>query len=183
MLRTEEVLLMLAYETRGRPVIGPNDLVEKTMVASDCLVPVCAPDLTPTLMSISPGAQRIPLIDYPRDNFLGIVLVDDVLAHTPHQFSHIMTAGLTNAVVGFVRSGFGVAWLPYSLVADNVARNEMEILTGPLFPMAELNISMLQLRTKSTRKLHPLWAALADAIADTITPPATKISPVNLLAT
>ena len=170
MLMTEEVLLMLAYETRGRPVIGPSDLVEKTMVAMDSLVPVCAPELTASLLAISPGTQRIPLIDYPRDNFLGIVLLDDVLAHTPHQFSHGITAGLTNAVMGFVRSGFGVAWLPHSLVADNVARKEMDILTGPLFPTADMNISMLQLRTKSTRKMQPLWAALAKAIETTITP-------------
>jgi len=170
MLMTEEVLLMLAYETRGRPVIGPSDLVEKTMVARDSLVPVCAPEMTSALMEISPGEQRVPLIDYPRDNFMGIVLLDDVLAHTPHQFSHDITAGLTNAVMGFVRSGFGVAWLPHSLVADNIARKEMDILTGPLFPTADMNISMLQLKTKSTRKMQPLWAALAEAIQTTIAP-------------
>jgi len=170
MLMTEEVLLMLAYETSGRPVIGPSDLVEKTMVARDSLVPVCAPELTSSLMAISPGEHRIPLIDYPRDNFLGMVLLDDVLAHTPHQFSHDITAGLTNAVLGFVRCGFGIAWLPHSLVADNVARKEMDILKGPLFPVAGMNISMLQLRTKATRKMQPLWAALAEAIRTTIAP-------------
>lgn len=170
MLMTEEVLLMLAYETRGRPVIGPSDLVEKTHVATDRLVAVCAPELRSELMAILPGEQRIPLIDYPRDNFLGIVLLDDVLAHTPHQFSHDITAGLTNAVMGFVRGGFGVAWLPHSLVAENVARKEMDILKSPLFPTAEMNISMLQLKTKSTRRMQPLWAALAEAIQTTIAP-------------
>ncbi len=166
MLMTEEVLLMLAYETASRPVIGANDLVEKTMVASDSLVPVCAPELTSSLMAITPGQDRIPLIDYPRDNFLGIVLVDDVLAHTPHQFSHTITAGLTNAVMAFVRNGFGIAWLPHSLVADSVDRKEMDILTGPFFPAAEMSISMLQLKTKGTKKLQPLWAGLAQAIKD-----------------
>lgn len=169
MLMMEEVSLMLAYETADWTLQAPRDLVEKTTIATDWLVPACTPELAPMLMKIVPGSESIPLIayPYPSDVFLGRVLSDDVVARTPHQFLDTLVTGLTTAALAAACAGVGLAWLPLSLIKGAVDSRELIVLDSPLFPIVELNVSMLQLRTRNMLKMRPWLKSLADAIANT----------------
>lgn len=164
MLMTEEASLMLVYETAAHPLQGPPDLTSKSVVASDLLAPVCAPEMAVALQRGRPGLQRLPLIGYPRQAFLGQVLFDEIMPLTPHRFSDRISAALTTAVAAFAREGLGVAWAPLSLIREPLARGTLTRLDGALFPSIELKIVALQLKTKSAQKLAPIWATLSNAM-------------------
>ena len=168
LLMTEEVSVMFAYETIDQQLQAPQDLVEKTIITSDQLVPVCTPELFPQLQDIISRKELIPLITYPADIFLGRVMYNDVLARSPHAFSQKLVAGMSSVGLLSARVGLGVAWLPASIIKDDLSSKKLQIIDVAGFPVADLTICMLQLRTKSMQRLSPLWSTLVEAISNTV---------------
>ncbi len=168
LLMTEEVSVMLAYETIDQPLQAPRDLVKKTIVTSDQLVPVCSNKFSKKLKAILLKKEAIPLISYPADIFLGRLLYNDVLSRSPHTFAQKLVAGMTSVVLSAVRAGIGVAWLPASVIKDELCNKELYIIEDPGFSKVSLTIAMLQLRRKDTESLSDLWEALVEALAETV---------------
>ena len=168
LLMTEEVSLMLAYETADKKLQAPLDLVKKTSVSSDRLVPVSTPALAKLIKNIKPGKELIPLIAYPSDIFLGKVLYEDILVHSTHVYSKKLVAGMTSVGLASAKAGLGVAWLPMSVISNEINNGKLVIIEELGFLGIDLEISMLQLRTKKMQRLSPLWAALSEAISDTV---------------
>lgn len=168
LLMTEEVSMMLAYETVGKPLQAPPDLAIKTTIVKEQMVPVCAPELLPLVKSIAPGEGLIPLIAYPATVFLGQVLRDDVLAGSPHYFSPRLVAGMTGTIIASTRAGIGVGWLPVSAIRKDLAAGSLVMIDRADFPKADLTISMLQLKTRSIQEFNFIWNALGAALSETI---------------
>ncbi len=168
LLMTEEVSVMLAYETIDQPLQAPLDLVKKTIVTSDQLVPVCSNKFSKQLKDILLKKEAIPLISYPADIFLGRLMYNDVLARSPHIFSQKLVAGMTSVVLSAVSAGIGVAWLPASVIKDGLRNKELQLIEDPGFSKVNLTIAMLQLRRKDTESLSKLWEALVKALAETV---------------
>jgi hypothetical protein len=59
---TEQVSLMLAYETPENTLGIPRDLVIKTQVTTDILVPVCSPPQLKKISDVTPGSDQIPIV-------------------------------------------------------------------------------------------------------------------------
>jgi len=168
LLMTEEVSLMLAYETPDLPLQAPPDLVKKTAIKTDKLLPVCTPRLAGQITKMVAGVDAVPLVAYPNGIFLGELLYNNILARSPHIFTYRLVAGLTNTVMSSALTGLGLAWLPYSVIKDEIRSGELVIVEDSNFPNVELTVSMLQLRTKNKQKLEGIWTALAGAISETI---------------
>ena len=168
LLMTEEVSVMLAYETIDQPLQAPLDLVKKTIVTTDQLVPVCSNKFRDQLKDILLKEEAIPLISYPADIFLGRLLYNDVLAHSPYTFSQKLVAGMTSVVLSAVSTGIGVAWLPASVIKDELRNRELHLIEDPGFSKATLTIAMLQLRRKDTESMSEMWEALVEALAETV---------------
>ena len=165
---TEEVSLMLTYETPDKQLQAPVGLVKKTLVTTDRLVPVCTPKLAKKIKSIVPGEGIIPLIAYPSDIFLGEVLYHDILVHSKHIYSKKLIAGMTTVGLASAKAGLGVAWLPMSVIQNQIRNKQLVNIEALGFLGVDLEISMLQLRTKNTQKLSPLWAELIIALSEVI---------------
>ena len=168
LLMTEEVSLMLAYETVDNKLQAPADLVKKTFVTTDRLVPVSTPALAKKIQKITPGDELIPLIAYPSDIFLGKVLYRDILVHSKHIYSKKLVAGMASVGLASTKAGLGVAWLPMSVIKNEIGNGQLVIIEDLGFLGIDLEISMLQLRTKNMQHLSPLWTALGEAISDTV---------------
>lgn len=168
LLMTEEVSVMLAYETIDQPLQAPLDLVKKTVVASDQLVPVCSNKFAKQLKDILVNKEGIPLISYPADIFLGRLMYNDVLSRSSHIFSQKLVAGMTSVVLSAVSAGIGVAWLPASVIKQELRNKELHIIEESGFSKVDLTIAMLQLRRKDTESLSELWEALVEALAETV---------------
>lgn len=168
MLMTEDVTIMLAYETEKLPLHVPTDLVEKSVIGSDKIVAICRPEQFEKFGNSIPGSGSIPLVAHPRNIFLGQILFDDILSRSSHHFSEVVTADLSSAVLASVHAGSGVAWLPYSFIKDELDRGDLTMLNNPLFPQVDINIVMLTLKTRDIVEKEPWSMAFRQAIEDII---------------
>jgi len=168
MLMTEEVSAMVAYEKADQPLQAPFDLVEKTIITTDQLVPVCSPEFKPRLDELVKTDRSIPLISYPPDIFLGRVMYNDVITRSPYQFSQKFLAGMSSVVLNAAIVGLGVAWIPASVIRDEVKTKSLMLLNEEGFDRIDLIVSMLQLRRKKTQEMNTFWPELSNAIKDVI---------------
>jgi len=168
LLMTEEVSVMLAYETVNQPLLVPLDLFKKTDVTNDQLVPVCSVGFRKKLDKYLSNNEAIPLINYPEDIFLGRVMHNDVLSQSPHNFSEKLVAGMSGVVLSAVLAGGGVAWLPKSVIKDELKKNELQIIEQPGFLKIDLTIVILRLRKEDTEGLNEMWKAFVIALAETV---------------
>jgi len=168
MLMTEQVSAMLAYEKADQPLQAPLDLVDKTIISSDLLVPVCSPKFKPKLDKMIQEDQSIPLISYPADVFLGRVISNEVLTRSPYQYSQKFLAGMSGVVLNAIIVGLGVGWIPASIIRDEVKNNDLVLLDDEGFERVDLIVSMLQLRRKKTPEMSQFWEQLSKAIHEVI---------------
>lgn len=173
-LMTEEASIMLTYETAEQRLQAPANLVKKTFISTDRLIPVCTPSLAEELMHIPPGQAFIPLIAYPSNIFLGQVIRNNILAHSPHIFSKKLIAGMTSVCLAAAKTGIGIAWLPASVVKNELRKKELVIIEDLGFLGVDLEISMLQLRTKKMQKNRELWTTLAEAMSEVVNTPMSE---------
>lgn len=168
LLMTEQVSAMLAYEKADQPLQAPLDLVEKTIVTKDQLVPVCSPEFKQKLDSLIREKQKIPLISYPSNVFLGRVIHNDVVTRSPHIFSQKFLAGMSSVVITAVSTGLGVAWVPASVIKDEIKNNRLIILQEEGFERIDLIVAMLQLRRKKSQHMNQFWNELSSALSEVI---------------
>ena len=95
-------------------------------------------------------------------------MYNDVLARSSHIFSQKLVAGMTSVVLSAVSAGIGVAWLPASVIKQELRNKELHIIEESGFSKVDLTIAMLQLRRKDTESLSELWEALVEALAETV---------------
>jgi DNA-binding transcriptional LysR family regulator len=168
LLMTEEVSLMLAYETSENALDIPKDLVIKTRVTTDLLVPVSSPQLLKSLSNITPGSDQIPIVTYPENIFLGQQVHQELIAKSAHNFSQKLCAEMTSAIVSSAQAGLGMAWLPLSSIEDELKHDLLKVIDSPYFPKHELTVSMLRLRTRKMEKLASVCNALSAELENTI---------------
>ena len=168
LLMTEQVSAMLAYEKADQPLQAPSDLVDKTIITNDQLVPVCSPEFKLKLNRLIKNDETIPLISYPSDIFLGRVMYNDVVARSSYQFSQKFLAGMSSVLLNAAIVGLGVAWIPVSVIRDEVKNKSLIIINEEGFPKIDLIVSMLQLRRKKSNKMNAFWPELSNAIKDVI---------------
>jgi DNA-binding transcriptional LysR family regulator len=167
-LMTEEVSLMLAYETPVNTLEIPKDLVIKTQVTNDLLVPVCSPQQLEYISNVTPGSDQIQIVTYPENIFLGQQVHQELIAKSSHNFTQKLRAEMTSAIVSSTQVGLGMAWLPLSSIEDELKHGLLKFIDSPCFPIHELTVSMLRLRTKKMEKLASVCNALAVELESTI---------------
>ena len=133
MLLSGEVDLVVSYDLAGVDA-APTPAFRDHTLGQETLRPVCAPGVAKALTG-----DRLPVITYPRDVFLGQVMEAHVWPRLPSgMYLHRKAeTALTLAAYHYALDGIGVAWLPGSLVEGDLA-------TGALVsPFAEdLNITL-----------------------------------------
>jgi DNA-binding transcriptional LysR family regulator len=167
-LMTEEVSLMLAYETPVNTLEIPTDLVIKTQVTTDLLVPVCSPKQLNKIINSIPGSDQIQIVTYPENIFLGKQVHQELIAKSAHNFSQKLGAEMTSAIVSSAQAGLGMAWLPLSSIEDELKYGLLKFIDSPYFPIHELTVSMLRLRTRKMEKLASVCNALSLELENTI---------------
>lgn len=168
LLMTEQVSAMIAYEKADQPLQAPLDLVDKTVITTDQLIPVCSPDFKPKLDTLIKNNQTIPLISYPPDIFLGRVMYNDVVTRSSYKFSQKFLAGMSSVVLTAATVGLGVAWIPASVIRDEIKNNSLVLLKEKDFERIDLIVTMLQLRRKKSADMNTFWQELTVAIKDVI---------------
>lgn len=154
MLLSGEVDLVVSYDLTGGST--PTPAFRDHRLGEETLRPVCTPDMAKTL-----SGGHLPVISYPRDVFLGQVMDSQVWPRLPagtHLHRKAETA-LTLAAYHYARDGIGVAWLPGSLVAQDLAGGALvDPFAGDL--RLTLEIRLLCLREGARPSALEAWGIL-----------------------
>lgn len=157
-LLSREVDLAVMYALPQEPETEMSKAFESVDLGGDSLIPVCAPSLRDKA-----SCATIPIIAYPADVFLGQVFAQMISSRLPVGIATLPIAetALTLAMLQLALSEIGIAWLPFSLVADSLRLGDLVRLDDVL-PAQNLNIKMIRLRATQTERSEAIWKHLSD---------------------
>jgi DNA-binding transcriptional LysR family regulator len=145
----------------------PTQLVpgsyRSVQVGSDCLLPVCAPTAGgKPRNSLSPAAGKTaPLLAYSAESGLGRVW--RALRSGPLQKAQgetVFTAHLASVLRTMALDGRGVAWLPQSLIAEDLAAHKL-VLAGGRSWQIDLEIRLFRSQAPAVPAAEAFWRQVA----------------------
>lgn len=160
LLMTRQADVLVAFETDALPVVAADSLVERARLAEQPLLPVAAPG-SEALGWREAGGSNLPIIAYPDHVFFGRVMATHVLPSIalqgrPHR---MVETALTLAARELALSGIGAAWVPQSLVRDDLENGRLVGLPGD-FGRCVLTLVAIRLRTPRSPVEEVAWQAI-----------------------
>ncbi|MBR7890114.1 LysR family transcriptional regulator [Marinomonas sp. A79] len=143
-----------------------RDDVECLKVATDRIVPVTAVSAHGEPI-YSTNQSSLRLVTYPKDSFLGR-LIAPVCSPNPKSgltMQKVCENALAEGLKALVIKGYGVAWLPQSLVKKELDEHTMAILPEPLQSI-DLNINIYRLKGKPSAVSARFWQYLLTQYTD-----------------
>lgn len=141
-----------------------RDDIESQDVGSDRLVPVSLVREGQLLFG-SDLSQPVRLLCHPAESFFGRLMQQRGLTDQSGkvQFHSVCENALSEALKALVLKGHGMAWIPQSLVAAELASGQLQILPEP-FGSVELSIKLYRLRKSTTPACEAFWEHLQSSV-------------------
>jgi DNA-binding transcriptional LysR family regulator len=139
-----------------------ND-VERLQVGVDELVPVSLADDTGLpLHAIAPD-NSLKLLNHPAQSFFGRLLKQHCMSGLPDDLKLNIACenALSEALKALVMQGYGMAWLPKSLVSRELQSGQFVRLDAPLCSV-DLNICLYRLRESHCDTANQFWDYLQE---------------------
>ncbi|SHN37432.1 LysR family transcriptional regulator [Rhizobacter sp. OV335] len=132
------------------------------VVGHDALLPVSAPDASgrPRHSLDGTGGKPVPLLEYSAESGIGRLvraLRGGALAEAHAQSA--LTAHLASVLKTMALDGRGVAWLPRSLIADDLAAGRLTAAGGAQWAI-EVEIRLFRPRSPLPRAAERFWAVV-----------------------
>ena len=137
MLMRGHAEILIAYETAQKPCGVPSPIAMRKVLGSDTLVLVASPGLHASLKAPGDNATPVPMLCYPPESFLGQAVRFEVLPELMRR-QPVVVRCVSEFAMGLrelALLGQGAAWLPASLIADDLRR-------GKLMPLESLGRSV-----------------------------------------
>ncbi|MDZ7710129.1 MAG: LysR family transcriptional regulator [Roseovarius sp.] len=159
-----EADLAVVYDVPQIAPLALGDAFERVSLGPERLIPVAAPGL--------PRGGELPYIGYPGDVFLGQVMDRALLPRIgpDRRLRRCAETALTLAAHEYARRGIGVAWLPDSMVRDDLASGRLVSLT-PDVPRLDMEIWMIRLPRADGDGWDDDWQRLAGTLS--LAPPSS----------
>jgi len=164
-MRQGQAQYLLCHHHPGVPEYLEPDQFRSIRVGEDLLVPLCAPGAAGAPRHPLPGTPDTPLphLAYSQESALGwIVKAGRVGGGQTASLEPIFTSHLATVLRAVARDGRGVAWLPLSLVGEDIAARQLVRAGGPEWD-AQVDIRLFRPRARQTRAAEAFWAALQEA--------------------
>lgn len=158
-LEEGNVDLLVCYSHPGLPLQLDPERHLSLMLAKDTLTPVSRPcDDGHPLHAVRPGSTaRVPWLSYSADTYLGRAAALAFDASEPALTIHpVFESALVEALRAAALEGLGVAWLPSSLVADDLNSKRL-VRAGPASLDVPLRVRVYAERTLLSGRLQGLW--------------------------
>jgi DNA-binding transcriptional LysR family regulator len=132
-------------------------------IDSDKLIPVCAENLKEQYtLTEQASPQVLNAINFTTESYFGQLIRDHCLVQSGFkhvQLNSIIETSLSESVHAHVLSGAGFAWLPQSLVANDLHRGNVVQLHQ--LPHLELDVNLfVHDQFKSPKVLNQIWESL-----------------------
>jgi LysR family transcriptional regulator, hypochlorite-specific transcription factor HypT len=137
MLMRGKAEILIAYETAQTPCGIPSPIAVRQVLGVDKLVLVACPELHASLSVRRNDAPPVPMLCFPPESFFGQVVRVEALPELMRQ-QQVVVRCVSEFAMGLrelALVGQGAAWLPGSLIADDLKR-------GRLMPLESLGRSV-----------------------------------------
>jgi DNA-binding transcriptional LysR family regulator len=154
---------LICFSHADFPLLIDADRFPSRHLADDRLIPVSAPGDDGRERYALPGTakQPLPYLGYSSDSFFGRT-VDELLAR-PERHCHFVRRyqdALAGALAAMARAGHGVAWVPASLAADDLASGRLRRAGAGEWDIP-FGISIYRSQERSRPRVDALWVRLA----------------------
>lgn len=132
---------------------------EFTSIASDVLVPVCHHSFArrSSCLVKSKTKKPIPYISPWRTSSIAYLIAEKIAQNHPTiRLDTIVESSIVGCTKGFVSQGLGIAWLPFSSVADEIASGEFTKLEDKGFEIP-LSIELYRYATNASPVATQFW--------------------------
>jgi DNA-binding transcriptional LysR family regulator len=136
MLMRGQAEILITYDIPQAPCNVPAQLAVRHVLGTDDMVLVACPELHRQLARVREG-QRVPMLCYPPDSFFGQVVRVEALPELMRR-QQVVVRCVSEFAMGLrelALIGQGAAWLPRSLIQDELRR-------GALLPLDRLGRSV-----------------------------------------
>lgn len=165
LLLTKQVDILVAYETKRRPIFGQVPDLERALISTDKFVPVTADVSIADKLSRLDSSDHATLqvVTFPRQNFFGRVLWEDVAKSLPAnvRLDPVIESGLSSGVIQFVLAGAGIAWLPLAIAAPYLDSGEIRLLDN-ILPSEDLCAYCFRVRRAQSDGVSFVWDVLTE---------------------
>jgi DNA-binding transcriptional LysR family regulator len=136
MLMRGQAEILITYDTPHAPCSVPAQLAARHVLGQDEMILVACPELHQQLSRAQEG-ERVPMLCYPPDSFFGQVVRVEALPELMRR-QQVAVRCVSEFAMGLrelALIGQGAAWLPASLIHDDLSR-------GSLLPLERLGRSV-----------------------------------------
>jgi len=135
-----------------------NPALEVLDVGEDPLLPVVSPQLLnrQQCQSLPPGP--VPLISYPADSFFARLLARSIYPQLDIELELCAETALTEAMKAMVLTGQGIAWLPHSLIHNELENSSL--LRVDLLPDLTMGIRLYRFKNAPSVLAQQFWSSL-----------------------
>lgn len=140
-----------------------RDDVESLQVGVDELVPVSVSDEAGEALHKVIAGEPLKLLSHPPESFFGRLLARECFPHLPADVPvHLACENaLSEALKALVLNGYGVAWLPKSLITRELEGGQLVRLEPPLRSL-DLSIRLYRLRQPAGSAGDRFWTYLTE---------------------
>lgn len=134
--------LLLCSELEDSPLLVDHAEVERVLLGTEHLVPVCAADRSGRPIFDVESQSRLPLIGYDPTSFLGGVLSSPYLLDMQRHFDVelVCETAFTVGIRELSLAGLGIGWLPHGLIESDLEAGTLvslaDRLGGPMLVVA-----------------------------------------------
>ena len=157
LLMTKQVDFILIHQSENEQVPTPDGVFEQCHLDQERFVPVYATRELPRFRAEYTKGD-VSVIAYPADSFLGQVTNREIFSHIWHTTTIHKKAetALTLAALPLSTAGVGVAWLPYSIAASDLANGKLTDLSD-ILPTCGLSIVAIRLNDPASISNDAAW--------------------------
>ncbi len=132
-------------------------------VGTDKLVPVSAVNTDGTTLHSFENKVPFKLLTYPDDSYLGGLVKEHCLSKIPPdiQYTIVCENALAEGLKAMAIQGCGAAWLPLSLIQNELQNKQLVILPSPLHAV-ELKILLYRFRHTVKPEVDIFWKYLLE---------------------
>lgn len=164
LLLSRQADLILTYRMADEPPRASADFTEELLIGTEDLIAVFDASAAEALTR-RPPEMELPVIAYPADVFLGEIFNQLILSKIEPQavIWPVAETALTLAALQLSKAAVGIAWVPASLAAAEIALGNLADLRNQ-FPSASMNIIATRLSGAKSPLEANLWDVLAEGL-------------------
>ena len=160
MLRGEAEFLLCHYHREAFARFEPSQFTS-IVVGKDVLVPLCARDANGAPKWPWPESSPLRFLSYSPQSGLGRILNAVWSKDKPLSLKNVFTAQLAVTLLSMARQGHGIAWLPETLAAEDIAAGRLVDPAQGRFSI-DVDIRLIRPVHRQPRTAEAFWKAVCN---------------------